>query len=346
MKFQALLRRAAFAALAVTVTSWAGSSAQAEGPFHIETKWKVGGDGGWDYLSVDPVSKLLYITRGDHVIVIDTQTGKQVHEIGGLHRTHGVVFGNNGLGYISDGGGNQVAVFDRKTFQILKEIPAGKNPDGMAFDPLTNTVWAFNGQSKDASVIDAKTGAVVATIPLPGKPEFPVADGKGSMFVNIEDKNEIVHLDSKSRTALANWPLAPCESPSGLSIDQISRRLFSVCDNKTMAVVNADTGKVVATPAIGDGPDACAFSAKDKYILSSNSDGTLTVVHEDSPDKYTVVQNLATQKGARTLALDPDGKRVYLVAADFGPRPEATAANPHPRPSMLPGTFVVLVASH
>jgi YVTN family beta-propeller protein len=346
MKLQDLLRRAAFAGLAVTITFGAASSAQAEGPFHVETKWQVGGDGGWDYLAVDPVSKLLYITRGDHVIVINTQTGKQVHEIGGLHRTHGVVFDSDGFGYISDGGGNQVAVFDRKTFQILKEIPAGKNPDGMAFDPVTNTVWAFNGQSHDASVIDTKTRAVIATIPLPGKPEFPVADGKGSMFVNIEDKSEIVHLDAKSHTALANWSLAPCESPSGLSIDRSSRRLFSVCDNKTMAVVNADTGKIVATPSIGDGPDACAFLSKEKYILSSNGDGTLTVVHEDSPDKYTVLQNLATQKGARTLAVDPDGKRVYLVTAGFGPRPEATAANPHPRPTMVPGTFVVLVVSH
>jgi YVTN family beta-propeller protein len=345
MKIRERLRMAALGGLALTVAIGMTSSARAEGPYHIATKWQVGGDGGWDYLSVDPVSKLLYITRGDRVIVVDTRTGKQVHEIAGFHRTHGVAFDNDGFGYISDGGGNQVAVFDRKTFQILKEIPAGKNPDGIAFEPVTNSVWAFNGQSHDATVIDTKTRTVVATVPLPGKPEFPVADGKGTVFVNIEDKSEIAEMNAKSHVVVAHWSLAPCESPSGLSMDRVSRRLFSVCDNKTMAVVNADTGKVVATPPIGDGPDASAFSPQSKYVFSSNGDGTLTVVHEDAPDKYTVLQTLVTQKGARTLALEPDGTRVYVVTAEFGPRPAASADNPRPRPSIVPGSFVIVGAS-
>ncbi len=323
------------------------SEAGAQKPFHIQAKWQIGGDGGWDYLAVDPVSRLLYVTRGNHVLVVNTRTGKQVADIGGLHGTHGVAFDTDGkTGYISDGGGNQVAIFDRKTNQIVKTIPAGTNPDGIVFEPVTHTVWAFNGRSQNVTVIDAKSGTVAATVALPGKPEFPVADGKGSIFDNIENKSEIVHIDARSHTVRAVWPISPGESPSGLAIDRVSRRLFAVCDNKKMAVVDAETGKVVASPEIGDGPDAAGFSSQDKYVFSSNGgDGTLTVVREDSSDKYTVVQNLATQKGARTMALDPDGKRVYLVSAEFGPRPAATAANPRPRPSIVPGSFVILVAA-
>ncbi len=348
MNFKTLAPRILAAGSILSLAALASASAAlAQGPFHIQTKWQIGGEGGWDYLAVDPASGLLYITRETHVAVVSTRTGKQVADITGLHRTHGVVFDSDGkTGYISDGGGNQVAVFNRKTNQIVKMIPAGTNPDGMVFEPVTHTVWAFNGRSNNATVIDSKSQTVVATVALPGKPEFPVADGKGSIFDNIEDKSVIVHIDARSHTVRGVWPLAPGESPSGLAFDRLSGRLFSVCDNKKMVVVDAKTGKVVATPEIGGGPDAAGFSPQDKYAFSSNGDdGTLTVVREDSPDKYTVVQNLATQKGARTMTLDPDGKRVYLVSAKFGPRPPATAANPRPRPSIVPGSFVVLVAS-
>jgi YVTN family beta-propeller protein len=339
-----------FALLAAGVVSsltlGAVTPAWAQGPFHVEAKWNVGGEGRWDYMAVDPASKLLYVTRQDHVIVVNTQSGKQVADITGLHGTHGVVFSTGGkVGYITDGGGNQVAVFDRKTNQIVKTIPAGTNPDGAVFEPVTQTAWAFNGGSHDATAIDDNSQSVVATVKLPGKPEFPVADGKGSIFVNIEDKNEIVHIDAKSHSIVATWPVAPCEGPSGLAIDRMHNRLFSVCDGKKMVVVDTTTGKVVAVPAIGDGPDAAAYSPQDKYAFSSNGDGTLTVIRQDSPDKYTVVQNLVTQRGARTMALDPDGKRVYLATADFGPAPAPTAAVPRPRPSMVPGSFVILVAA-
>jgi DNA-binding beta-propeller fold protein YncE len=342
---KAALSLGIFATGIVVSLTFSGTPAWAQGPFHIEAKWMVGGEGRWDYLAVDPASKLLYVTRQDHVIVVNTQSGKVVADIGGLHGTHGVAFDTTGeRGYISDGGANQVAVFDRKTNRILKTFPAGTNPDGIAFEPVTQTVWAFNGRSNDATVIDDKSQRVIATVKLPGKPEFPVADGKGSIFANIEDKSEIVHIDAKSHSIVAAWPLAPCEGPSGLAIDRVHNRIFAVCDGKKMAIVDSVTGKMVAAPAIGDGPDAAAYSPQDKYAFSSNGDGTLTVVREDSPDKYTVVQNLVTQKGARTMALDPDGKRVYLVTADFGPAPAATAAVPRPRPTMVPESFVILVA--
>ena len=322
-----------------------GQSAPSGGPFHVEHEWKIGGDGFWDYLAVDPQSKLLYVTHGNHVVVIDTHAGKQVADITGLHGTHGVVFASDGVhGYITDGGANQVAEFNRKTNTIEKTIPAGTNPDGAVFDPYTKTVWAFNGRSHDATVIDTKTNAVVATVALPGKPEFPVSDEAGFIYDNIEDKSEIVKLDAKAHSVVATWPIAPCEGPSGLAIDRKHKRLFAVCDG-TMAVVDTTSGKVVATPKIGDGPDAAQFSSADQFAFSSNGAGTLTVVHEDSPDRYSVVQNLATKRGARTMAMDSDGSHLYLVTAEFGPRPAPTAESPHPRPTIVPGSFEVLVVA-
>ncbi len=330
---------AAGALLAMTTVS---STFAAEGPFHIEHTWQIGGEGGWDYIAVDPQSGLLYITRGDHVQVIDRENGKQVSDITGLHRTHGVVFATDGNGYISDGGGNQVAVFNRKTYKIIRTIPAGSNPDGIVYEPITRTVWAFNGRSGNVTVIDTNSDTVLTTLALPGKPEFPVADGKGNVYDNIEDKSEIVHFDAKSRKLLATWPLAPCESPSGLAIDRVHGRLFSVCDNQKMAVVATATGKVIATPTIGDDPDAARFSENGGYAFSSNGgSGTLTVIHEDSPEHFSAVQNLPTMKGARTLTLAPDGDKVYLVTAKFG----AATGQPHSRPPMVPGSFTLIVVS-
>jgi YVTN family beta-propeller protein len=310
-------------------------------------EWKIGGDGGWDYLSVDPQSKLLYVTRGNHVIAIDTNAGKQVADITGLHGTHAVVFSSDGVhGYITDGGSvNQVAEFNRQTKTIEKTISVGTGPDGAVFEPVTKTVWSFNRRSRDATVIDTATNTVVATVPLPGRPEFPVADGNGFVYDNIEDKSEIVSIDARTHTVTATWPVAPCESPSGLAIDRAHHRLFAVCDGGKMAVVDAESGKVIATPAIGDGPDAARFSDADQFAFSSNGQsGTLTVVHEDDPDHYTVVQNLPTKAGARTLAMDPDGSHIYVVTAEFGPRPAPTPDNPRGRPPMVPGSFEVIVA--
>jgi YVTN family beta-propeller protein len=333
-----------FRIVVTTAVILGATSFTAAQQFAVTDHWKIPGQGLWDYLTVDPAAHLLYLTHGDSVEAIDTVTGKIAGTIAGLKGVHGVALDPAGEeGYISDGADNSVVVFDRHTFAVKQKIAAGTNPDGIVYDPSTATVWAFNGHSKNVTVIDTKTKQVVATIPLPGKPEFPAADGNGAVFANMEDTNEIVRIDAKSHVVTATWPLTGCESPTGLAYDAAHRRLFSVCDGKVMAVVNADTGAVVATPAIGDGPDAVAFDAKRNLVFVSSGDGILTVVKQNSADAYAVVQSLVTQKSARTLALDPSTGIVYLAAAEYGPRPAATADNPRPRPQSIPGTFVVLV---
>lgn len=317
--------------------------AAAQKPYSVQTRWTIGGEGGWDYLTADAGAHRIYITHGTRVEVLDSDSGKVVGSIQGLQGIHGVALDDAGkYGYISDGRAGAVVVFDRSSLKKLASISVGANPDGIVFEPVTKTVWAFNGRSNSVSVIDTATRKVVATIALPGKPEFPVADGKGVIFDNIESKNSIVRLDAKSKTLTATWPLTNCESPSGLAIDRAGRRLFSVCDGKTMAVTDANTGKTLANPVIGDGPDAAAYDPTHKLAFSSNGDGTLTVV-DASKETYPVVESLATQKGARTMALDDRTGSIYLVTAEFGPRPAATATNPRPRPAVVPGSFTVLV---
>jgi YVTN family beta-propeller protein len=320
-------------------------AALAAGPYHLETQWKVGGEGGWDYLSVDPMNHRLYVTHGTQVDVLDTDTGKVTGSITGLMGTHGVAFDETGTyGYISDGRANAVVVFDRRTLKKLQSIPAGTNPDGIAYEPVTKTIWAFNGRSNNVTVIDTNTQKVVATIALPGKPEFPAADGKGMMYDNIEDKNEIVRLDAASKTLTATWALSDCESPSGLAIDRAKGRLFPVCDGGKMAVVDTGTGKTIANPAIGEGPDAAGFDPEHQLAFSSNGDGTVSVVDASGAD-YKTIESVTTEKGARTMAFDPSNGKIYVVTAQFGPRPTATPDNPRPRPSIWPDSFVVLVLS-
>ena len=311
--------------------------------YSVITKWTIGGEGGWDYLLADPAAHLLYVTHGTRVEVLDTRTGKPVGAITNLKGTHGVALDTNGIyGYISEGAGNNVVVFDRKTFATIKSIAAGTNPDGIVFEPVTKTVWAFNGRSMDATVINTTTMSVLGTVKLSGKPEFPQADGKGAVFVNIETKNTIARIDAKTMNVTAEWPLTGCESPSGLAMDTAGRKLFSVCDGKVMAVTDADSGSVLKLVPIGDGPDAAAYDSTRHLAFSSNGEGTLTVVDTAAPG-YKVLQTLPTQKSGRTMALDAATGRVYVVAAEMGPRPAATTDNPHPRPTVLPGTFTVLV---
>jgi DNA-binding beta-propeller fold protein YncE len=307
----------------------------------------IGGTGGWDYLYADAAGRRLYVSHGTEVVVIDLDSEKVVGTIGGMKGIHGIAIAESlGTGFISDGRSNELVEFDLKTLAVKQKTATGQNPDGIVYDPFSKRVFTFNGRSQDATAVDAETGKVAGTIALGGKPEFPATDGKGSIYANIEDKNEIVRIDPRTLVVQARWSIAPCESPSGLAIDTNSRRLFAVCDGGKMAVVNADSGKVVATPAIGEGPDAAAFDPGSKFVFSSNGqDGTLTVTKEAGPDSYSVVQTVKTQRGARTMALDTKTHRVYLATAAFGEAPAATAANPHPRPSIEPGSFKLLIVA-
>jgi DNA-binding beta-propeller fold protein YncE len=318
------------------------AAAAGQQPYKILDHWKIGGAGGWDYLVADASAHLLYVTHGAQVVVMDSKTGKTVGTIGGLKKAHGVALDDEGkFGYISDGDSNNVVVFDRRDYRTVATIPAGNNPDGIVFDPSTKTVWAFNGKGKNVTIIDAATNQVMTSVDVPGKPEFPVADGKGSVYDNIESENEIVRFDAHAKKITATWKLTNCESPSGLSIDREHRKLFAVCDGKKMAVVDADSGKQIASPTIGDGPDATDFSAKRQLVFSSNGEGTLTVV--DAAKSYKVIENLSTAKGARTMTYDDETDRVYVVTAKFGPPPAPTAEVQHPRPSPLADTFEVIV---
>lgn len=312
--------------------------------YHVAEHWKIGGQGGWDYLLSDDAASRLYIAHNSQVEVVDSRSGKLIGAITGLKSTHGVALNPDGkAGYISDGAGNVIVVFDRNDLSVKARVPAGTNPDGIAFEPKTNTVWAFNGRSKDVSVLDTANNTIVATIPLPGKPEFPQADGRGSVFVNIEDKNEIMKIDAVSRKPLATWPLEGCESPSGLAIDRVKHRLFSVCDGGKMAILNYETGKVLGLAAIGESPDAARFDPKYGLAFSSNGgDGTLSVV-DTTKAGFPTIQTVKTAKGARTMAFDSITGNIYVVTAEFGPRAAATEAMPHPRPTVLPDSFQVIV---
>jgi len=314
--------------------------------YAISGRIPLEGDGGWDYLFADSVNGHLYVSHGTEVDVVDLASEKPTGKIAGMKRIHGIAVVNDlNRGFISDGGDDAVVIFDLKSNAVVQKVPAGKNPDGILYDPYSKRVFAFNGRSNDVTAIDAASGKVSGTIALDGKPEFPVSDGKGNVYANIEDKSEIVQIDPQALKVKKTWPLSPCEEPSGLAIDLEARRLFSVCSNNKMAVVNADSGQVITTVAIGSGPDAAAYDAGRKLVFSSNGEGTLTVVKQDSADKYTVLANVPTEKSARTMSLDAKSHKIYLSAAQLGATPEATAENPHPRPKMLPGSFHVLVVS-
>ena len=333
-----------FVCVLVLLASWvlaAGSSG-----YHVSKKTVLGGDGGWDYLTVDAKARRIYISRGTHVMVVDADSAAVVGDIPGTNGVHGIAIASDmNKGFISDGRDNNVTIFDTKTLKVLGTAPTGKNPDAIIFDPASKRVFAFNGSSKDTTAIDAKTGTVAGTIPLGGKPEFAAADEKGHVFVNIEDTSEIVQFDSNKLTVENRWKIAPGEEPSGLALDRKHRRLFSVCSNKLMVVVNADTGAVVTTLPIGQGTDAAGFDPETGFAFSSNGEGTLTVVHEDSPDKFSVVDTVATQVRARTMALDTKTHQVFTVTAQFGPPPAATAQQPRPRAPMVPGSFTLLTVS-
>src|SRR3984885_6298074 len=331
--------------VALLTLSLAAVAVAASSGYHVVTTYKAGGDGGWDYLTVDAAARHVYISRGTHVMVLDADSGKTVGDIPDTPGVHGIALAPElGRGFVSNGREGTVSIFDIKTLATSSKVKVGENPDAILFDPATKRVFTFNGRSQDSTAIDAAKGTVLGTIKLDGKPEFAASDGKGEIFVNIEDKSELDAIDPSKLEVKAKWPLAPCTEPSGLSIDRKHRRLFVGCDNKMMAVVDADSGKVLATPAIGEGVDATAFDDGTGLAFAScGGDGVLTVVKQESPDKFSVAENVTTQKGARTLALDSKTHNVFVVTAQFGPRPAATADNPRPRPPILPDSFVALV---
>ena len=312
--------------------------------YHQIKKVNLGGEGFWDYLNVDGPNRHLFISRGTHVMVVDADKYTVVGDIPGTQGVHGIAIASDaGKGYTSNGGTNTATIFDLTTLKVLGTVPTGEGPDAIIYDPASHRVFTMNGHGQSATAIDAATGHVAGSIPLGGRPEFATADGQGHIYVNLEDKSQVVQLDSNALKVLNTWPLAPGDSPSGMAIDPQHRRTFSGCHNKMMVIMDADTGKVVATAPIGQGVDANAFDTTTDTAFSSNGDGTLTVVHEDSPDKFTVVENVTTQRGARTMALDPNTRNVFLVTAEFEPMPAPTPGQPRQRPKMVPGSFTLLV---
>src|SRR5499427_2601881 len=299
---------------------------------------KIGGEGGWDYLAIDSSARRLYVSHATHVVVVDPDAGKVVGDIADTPGVHGieVVPGLN-RGFISNGRGNNVTIFDLKALKAISQVSTGQNPDAIRYEEKSGRVFTMNGRSNDATAIDAKTGMVVGTIPMGGKPEFAVADDKGHIYTNIEDTSEIVEIDAAKATATKRYSLKPCDGPSGLAIDVKKRRLFSVCGNRVMAISDPDAGKVIASPAIGAGSDGAAFDPSTGYAISSNGDGTLTVIQEMG-GKYDVVENVATARGARTITLDEKTHNVYLPVADSLP-----AQPGQRRGGFAPDSFKVLV---
>ena len=302
----------------------------------------VGGEGGWDYVYVDSNARRVYVAHATHTVVLDADNYAVVGDIPDTAGVHGIAIAPElGRGFTSNGHANDVTIFDLKTLKTLGTIKTDQNPDAILYEPVSKRIFTFNGGGKNATVINAVDGLVVGTIPLGGKPEFAVQDGKGHIFVNIESTSEIVELDALKAVALQRWPITPCKAPTGLAMDEKNRRLFAVGDDNIMVVINADTGKVLATLTIGEGPDAAGYDPVTHLVFASNGEGTLSVFHQDSPDKYTLVENVPTQRSARTMSLDLKTHRVFLPAADVTP-----PAVGQRRGKVTPGSFAILVVGN
>ncbi len=333
------------AGLLVLAAAAAASAAAPPVRYSVAEKWALPGDGGWDYPSVDPAAHLLYLSRATHVVIVDTVSGKMVGDIADTPGVHGIALAADlGRGYISAGITNKVKVFDLRTRKAIDDIAVGAKPDAILYDPFTHRVVAFNGRSDNASVIDTGTNTVMETIALGGEPEFARSDEAGHVYVNLVDKNELAVIDMAALKVSARWPLPSCDAPTGLALDAAHARSFSVCSNAAMAILDTQNGRAIATLPIGHGVDGAQFDSDSQNAFSSNGDGTLTVAHESDPEHFAVIQTLATAKGARTIALDPVTHRLYLPTASFGPVAQESEGA-HPRPPILPGSFVVLVVA-
>jgi YVTN family beta-propeller protein len=328
-----------FVLLAFTAAAFAAAPT-----YKVVTKIKIGGGTRWDYSYVDSANHRLYVSHGNQTEVVDTNTDKLVGTIQGTNGVHGIAIADDlGTGFISDGTDNDVTVFDVKTLMVKSKVKTGTGPDSIIYEPTTHRVFTFNGRSKDSTAIDAKTLAVVtAAIPVGGKPEFAQVDGKGHVYVNIEDTGEIVEINAKDALVSKRYSIAPCTSPSGLTYDLKKVNLYSVCDNKTMVISNPATGKVVGTAPIGNGPDGVAFD--DGYAFSANGpDGTITMVGETSPGKFEVVATIPTQRLARTIAADQKTHKLYLPAAESGPPAVGKDGKAGKNPSTVPDSFEIVV---
>jgi YVTN family beta-propeller protein len=321
------------------------ASAEALPQYRIEQTVRLPGDGGWDYLTFDPVGQRLFLARSTRVEVIDTRRLVHVGEIAATPGVHGVALAQDlGRGYISAGGSSTIVVFDLQTLERVKDIKStGENPDSIIYDPATQRVFAFNGRGRSATVIDAVSNEVAGTINLEAKPEEARADGSGKVYVNLEDKNAIAVIDARTLKVVSVIPLTGCDGPSGLALDAAARRLFAVCDNHVMVAVDAATGKLLGSAPIGGSPDGAGYDAGARLAFASCGEGVLSVVASGSNGAAQLVQTLPTQRGARTMALDEQHHRVFLVTADYGATPAATPEHPHPRPAILPDTFRLLV---
>ena len=329
------------AALFLCVASYELSAAPAPGAsgYKVIKTVPLGGEGGWDYVYVDSSARRVYISRGTHTVVMNADTYAVEGAIPDTQGVHGIAIATDlGRGFTSNGRSDNVTIFDLNTLKPIGTVKTDANPDAIVYDPASKRVFTFNGRGKNTTAINAADGTVAGTLALGGKPEFAVADGKGSIFVNNEDTSELIQIDSQKITEAHRWPMAPCKSPSGLSMDTKNRRLYAVCDDKVSVVVNADTGKVVATPEIGNGPDAAAFDPATNDFFASCGEGVLTVIHEDSPDKFTVVENVPTKRSARTMGLDLKTHNIFMPAADFDP-----PAPGERRGKMKPDSFIIVV---
>lgn len=329
--------RSFFAAAAI----FGALSANAQG-YHVLNTFHIAGTGGWDYLAVCPVNDNIYVSHGTQVNILNKNTGDSVGVIPNTDGVHGIAFAPEfKKGFTSNGKTNNVSVFDIAINAVTAQVKTGEKPDAIMYDPFSRKVFVCNGKSKDLTVIDPATNEVVKTLALGGKPETPVSDLTGKIYINIEDKNEIVVVNTKTWTVDSHWKTGKGEEPSGLAIDVKTKRLFAGCGNKLMVIMNAENGKVVKELPIGDGCDGTAFDPETKTAFSSNGDGTLTVVKEVSASSFKVVEQAVTKKGARTLAVDEKMHKVYLPTAEFlPPNPNEPKQK---RPAMVPGTFEVLV---
>jgi DNA-binding beta-propeller fold protein YncE len=299
----------------------------------------IGGEGGWDYLTVDEAARRVYVSHGDQVDVLDADSYEVVGKVADTQGVHGIALAPGlGRGFTSNGKAATVTIFDLKTLKQLGEVKTGKNPDAIVYDTSSKRVFAFNGGDKNVTVIDAVEGKVVDTIDLGGRPEAAVSDGAGHVYTNLEDKNLLLKIDAQKLKVLDKWPLAPGQTPASLAIDPTSQRLFIGCRNKVLVVVNAENGKVVAQQPIGARVDAAEFDRETKLVFTSNGDGTVTVIHAEGEDKYQVVETIKTRVGSKTMALDPKTHKLFLPAAEFKP-----SERPGGRPTIVPKTFAVLV---